>query len=896
MSAVVGIDLGTTNTVVAHVDGGKTIALADENGEQLIPSVVSFHPSGQVVVGRAAKERRLIDARNTVSSIKRLIGRTWGTDDVKRARERSPFELREGPGHAVLVVARGETYTLSEISAYVLRKAKAIAEATLGTTVDRAVITVPANFNDLQRAATKVAGRVAGLEVLRILNEPTAAALAYGYGRTTNERVAVYDFGGGTFDLTLLDLSGNVFEVLATAGDTFLGGDDIDMLLADRMCEAFLREHRYDPRSDPQVFERVRAGAEELKHALSAQTQASTELREVTFGPGGKALGLTFSMTRAELDRLVAPLVDRTFTVCRDAMSTARLTPRDFDQVILVGGSTRMPYIKQRVADFFGREPLSHVNPDEVVAMGAAIQAMALTTQDRRRTGAQLPIEVIEQQSDRPKVRTLGGLGEAAEQAQQAVRSPSTTRGIGRTTTLGTGAPAGPSPIAAPLPAAGRKPDERPPRTADFGPSPTIPLASEPAARQQPPARPPARPAPATLQATKPSMSSDARDAMARIEREAQASKPASPASPLEDSIMASLPLIGAGISRQQAQESLGIDLGLDITEPPGSVPTRPAFTFDQAPSPPPAPPKPFTPPETLSSQDLSVSEPLEPMLNLEPPARPQPPTRGGTLITQQPPARPAAQPQTPALNATQPLAAVQPPPAQQRPQPSAPLAHTLFPTGGQPFTAPVIQDLQPAPKPPVLIDVTPLSLSVETVGDYCDVVIKRNTAIPCDGTRVFVTAQNNQRVVRVRVAQGEHRRFHLNTVLGELELSGLRDAPRGQVEIAVTFEIDTDGMIQVRARDVATGNEARAAMKLLGAQDHADAAAARARQDGQQIVLACGRDTSATCRARPLRGVYDRRTANTPTGCQTVFSSRKRSIARNPSKLASPKRSGATA
>src|SRR5690606_33238676 len=217
--AVIGIDLGTTNTVVGAVRAGQASALAGSDGQVLIPSVVSFHPSGSVLVGQEAKARRKIDAKNTIYSVKRLIGRSWDSNEVRQARERFPFEMREGPGQAALVVARKESYTLPEISAFVLRKAKSLAEEALGSPVQRAVITVPANFNDLQRAATKVAGRVAGLEVMRILNEPTAAALAYGYGKASSERIAVYDFGGGTLDITLLDLSDNVFEVLATAGN-----------------------------------------------------------------------------------------------------------------------------------------------------------------------------------------------------------------------------------------------------------------------------------------------------------------------------------------------------------------------------------------------------------------------------------------------------------------------------------------------------------------------------------------------------------------------------------------------------------------------------------------------------------------------------------------------------
>src|SRR5580698_8376578 len=266
--SVVGIDLGTTNTVVACVRGGRVHVLGDEQGRRLLPSVVSFHPNGDILVGHSAKARRAIDAKNTIASVKRLLGRTWNSPELEKARKRSAFEIKEGPGQGPLVVARGKEYTLPEIGAFVLKRARELAETALGERVERAVITVPAHFNELQRAATKVAGRVAGLEVLRILNEPTAAALAYGLGKGTKERIAIYDFGGGTFDATLLDLNGNVFEVLATAGDPFLGGDDIDTAIAEVMCNAFLAQHRYDPRVDPQAFARLKSAAEQLKKDL----------------------------------------------------------------------------------------------------------------------------------------------------------------------------------------------------------------------------------------------------------------------------------------------------------------------------------------------------------------------------------------------------------------------------------------------------------------------------------------------------------------------------------------------------------------------------------------------------------------------------------------------------
>ncbi|HZU81861.1 MAG TPA: Hsp70 family protein, partial [Polyangiaceae bacterium] len=265
MALAVGIDLGTTNTVLAAVRDGVAATVCDPQGNRLIPSVVSFHPSGSTLVGHAALERRLLDAANTIYSIKRLLGRAWVSPEVQQAVPRLPFSLSEGATGGTVVTARGETYSLPEISAFVLRHAKAIAEAALGEPVERAVVTVPANFNDLQRAATKAAGRIAGLEVLRILNEPTAAALAYGPPEKPQERIAVYDLGGGTFDVTILDLAGNVFEVLSTAGDTALGGDDIDLVVAERMADDLLAKHRYDARSQPAAFGQLRVLAERMK-------------------------------------------------------------------------------------------------------------------------------------------------------------------------------------------------------------------------------------------------------------------------------------------------------------------------------------------------------------------------------------------------------------------------------------------------------------------------------------------------------------------------------------------------------------------------------------------------------------------------------------------------------
>jgi molecular chaperone DnaK len=557
--AVVGIDLGTTNTVVACVRSGRVHVLGDEQGRRLLPSVVSFHPNGDVLVGYPAKERRVVDAKNTIASVKRLIGRAWDSDEIRRARPRFPFEIKEGPGQGPLVVSRGQEYTLPEISAFVLKRAKQIAEQALGESVDRAVVTVPANFNELQRAATKVAGRVAGLDVMRIINEPTAAALAYGLGRASRERIAVYDFGGGTFDCTLLDLSGNVFEVLATAGDSFLGGDDLDLAVAERMSEAFLHAHRYDPRSDSQAFERLRVAGESIKIDLSTNERTNTKLREVAFGVGGAHLDLDFGMTRDELEMLATPLVERTFAVCQEALSIAKLPVTAFDKVLLVGGSTRIPLVRHRVEQFFGTPPLDRVNADEVVAIGAAIQAAALTEVARRRS---------------------------------------------------------------------------------------IPPPPVPALRK--------------------------------------------------------------------------------------SIPTAPPSGDDEI--------------------TIATHVPAE--------------------IAQLPKARP--------------------------PDP--------LPTAES-----------PAPPPPVLVDVTPRALVVETVGGWCDVVVQRNAKIPCERSRAFATSSDKQTAVHVRVAQGEDPVFRNNTFLGEVELLGLRPARRGEVTIQVRFEVDESGTLKVYATDVATGHEAHALLQLVG-------------------------------------------------------------------------------
>jgi molecular chaperone DnaK len=646
MGVAVGIDLGTTNTVVGVVRDGRALTLADEGGRRLIPSVVSFHPTGKVLVGDQAKERRMVDPQNTIYSVKRLIGRTWDME-----------ELVEGFKQGVAVVARGETYMLPEISAFVLRRAKAVAESALGETVDRAVITVPANFNDLQRAATKLAGKLAGLEVLRILNEPTAAALAYGQASGQAERIAVYDLGGGTFDVTLLDLSGNVFEVLATGGDTALGGDDIDQLIADQMAQFFLKTHRVDPRADPLARAALRARAEVLKLALSSKDEASVELNDVARGEGGVFISATFTMRRADLERISQPLIERTLDTCRFSIETIGLKPEEIQRVILVGGSTRMPLVVARVESYFKKPATGRVNPDEVVALGAAIQAAALTRAAR-----------------------------------------------------------------------------------------------------------------------------------------------------------------GRSIGPPEASPSL----------PPSLPPVLKPFK-----SPPPPPP-----PDDLSDEEgalrvPSVPPPLVPAefdAELELPRAPPLPTAG----KKPPPPPPRKLPGAPAQAPGPGLAG---PPVEPPPVESAQAARFALRTG--------VRSPSNRPEPtisrrpaPLLIDVTPISLGVETAGGFCDFLIGANTPVPCDRTRVFLTASDGQTSVVVKVAQGESQRFGENTLLGDLHLTGLVAAARGEVRVAVTFEIDVDGILNVRAKDEGSGRETKARLHMVGTQaDASEMQAMLARQTRQEIA-----------------------------------------------------------
>jgi molecular chaperone DnaK len=502
---VIGIDLGTTNSVVAVVLDGEVHVIPDEEGHNTQASMVAFAADGSLVVGNHARREAIVDPVHTVFSAKRLIGRHFDSPLVQAAIKQLPYKVVKGRNQVPQIEIRGERYGLPEISGMVLRRMKDIAESYLKRPVHkRAVVTVPANFDDTQRQMTKLSGELADLEVLRVINEPTAAALAYGYGRDVDARLAIYDFGGGTFDITLLTVAGAVFEVGSTAGDTFLGGDDFDDRLARYMALAFKQQNGREL-VDPIALNRLRHVAEKLKRELSRKDRAIVNVRELDRDDEKRPLDLRFQLDRRGFEERCQDIVQRTFLVCDEALREARMKATDLDGVVLVGGSTRIPLVREMVAGYFGQEPFTELNPDEVVAIGAAIQGAAL-----------------------------------------------------------------------------------------------------------------------------------AADAFA-------------------------------------------------------------------------------------------------------PDARPQ----------------------------------------------------------------------------PLLLDVTPMSLGVQTVGGFYEVLIQRNSSVPCEQSRIFTTTSDNQGSVRLRIFQGESRTVGDNTQIGEVELFGLRQAPRGEVQVEVVFEIDTDGLVMVTARDRETGVEQAARIDL---------------------------------------------------------------------------------
>jgi molecular chaperone DnaK len=377
MSKIIGIDLGTTNSCVAIMDGKAPKVIENAEGARTTPSVVAFLEDGERLVGQPAKRQAVTNPTNTLFAIKRLIGRSASDPVVTKDKDMVPYQIVKGPTGDAWVKAQDKDYSPQQVSAFILEKMKEAAEAHLGEKVEKAVITVPAYFNDAQRQATKDAGKIAGLEVLRIINEPTAAALAYGLEKADGKKIAVYDLGGGTFDVSILEIGDGVFEVKSTNGDTFLGGEDFDLRLVDYLADEFKKEQGVDLRKDKLALQRLKEEAEKAKKELSSVTQYEVNLPFISMNASGP-LHLNVKLSRAKLEALVEDLVARTIGPCEQALKDAGMKKSDIDEVVLVGGMTRMPKVAEAVKDFFGREPHKGVNPDEVVALGAAVQAGVL--------------------------------------------------------------------------------------------------------------------------------------------------------------------------------------------------------------------------------------------------------------------------------------------------------------------------------------------------------------------------------------------------------------------------------------------------------------------------------------------------------------------------------------
>jgi len=376
MGKVIGIDLGTTNSCVAVMEGKEPKVIENSEGERTTPSIIAF-ANGEKLVGQSAKRQSVTNPNNTIYAVKRLVGRTFGDPMVEKDQDMVPYKIVKADNGDAWVEAEGKKYSPSQISAFTLQKMKETAESYLGEKVTQAVITVPAYFNDAQRQATKDAGKIAGLEVLRIINEPTAAALAYGLDKSTNKTIAVYDLGGGTFDVSILEIADGVFEVKSTNGDTFLGGEDFDTRILEHLINTFKKESGINLRKDPLALQRLKEAAEKAKKELSSALTTDINLPYITADSSGPK-HLNIKLTRAELEKLVDDLIEKTVEPCRKALKDAGLKASDIQEVVLVGGMTRMPKVQEVVSKFFGREPHKGVNPDEVVALGAAVQGGVL--------------------------------------------------------------------------------------------------------------------------------------------------------------------------------------------------------------------------------------------------------------------------------------------------------------------------------------------------------------------------------------------------------------------------------------------------------------------------------------------------------------------------------------
>lgn len=799
---VLGIDLGTTNSVVAIADGDQSRVLVDLEARRMVPSVVSFTEDGQTLVGYDARDQRLVDAENTVYAVKRLIGRPYGSPEVARARERFGFDIVESKHGGSMVQVRQGRYALAEISAIVLRQLRRMAQADLGVPCDRAVITVPANFNELQRSATKAAGKVAGLDVLRILNEPTAAALAYGYGAESAEKVVVYDLGGGTFDVTVLELDKDVFEVLATAGDTFLGGEDLDGAIADVMSDAFQREHGSDPREDRQAFERLKAAAEWAKCQLSSTSMVELTVEDLLEGKG--PFDLQFRLTRAGLEEVVRPWLERSLKVCDEALATAKLSPTEVQSVVLVGGSTRMPLVHSMVEAYFGETPRSDIDPDLVVAQGAAIHGFAVGGGAAKgEAPGQTPLAKV-QLKRKTRAEARQKLASKRQTNVGAPRQPAFApeRAAQGPVSKGEPRPDRPAPIdpTAPPVLSSKVVEVRTPRTTldaeldDLVPPEDLSTDS-------------------TLDALAPPESWGDLDEF--LPTRAIVSKGTLPG--IDDPLADALPPPGRKKHIQSREPTAPFVLEKHAPKPEPAKPAALATPFEAPAEPGRAPAAPFeAPPEP----QRAMATPLEAL-----------PAAARALAT------PFDTPFAPTLDAAHPGAAPLAPTLDATPQPGRALATPFEPPepAAQPEYAQMVVPM-PEAAPPILMDVTPHSLGVETAGGYARQLIAKNAPVPTEQTRSFTTARDDQSQVAVRICQGESRVFAENQELGEVVLSDLPSKARGELHIEVAFILDADGTLAVEAKDAVSGRAQKIRIDLSGGLSEADIAGMRLRLEADDL------------------------------------------------------------
>jgi molecular chaperone DnaK len=659
-----------------------------------------------------------------------------------------PYRVKVSHDNIPSVLVRDREISLPEISALMLRHLKDMVLKTTGAEINEAVITVPANFNDVQRSSTKVAGRIAGFNVLRILNEPTAAALAYGFGGNKTERIAVYDFGGGTFDITIVELTGDIYEVLSTAGDTFLGGDDFDKLVVDDMLGSLRTEHRIDLRGDMVSLQRLRSVAEKIKCQLSVLDEVQATLREL--GGGKNAIDFNYKLTRPKFEKLVAPLVERSMRVCEEALRLAGIAHSSLDNVVLVGGTTRIPLVRSKVTQYFGMAPRTEINPDEVVAIGASIQAFSLTGEQLKRQAAPAPSERRAEPSPQPRPKSVAPASRTSDQASWSSLPP-VLEGYGDSEdlpqALGEGSPS------------------RGDRSSPAGQSPGAPFA-------QP-----------RLSLSGSGLLDLSDDAIDDFELD-----PAEPEGELAGefadfpmAVTAELPAVGKGSVDLPKPALRGLPAPSAV-EPP-SIPDHV---------------QPHRPRSAAANRAFIGSQGAAP-------SRSQADGRGTghefdtteLVVTRRNP--PPVTPQAP--------------PVQLRDEVQGAWPVAVEEPG---FSVPMTKMASSA----LLLDVTPRAIGVGTAGGFCDLCIERNAAIPVEQSRLFTTSTDQQAEVAIAVYQGESRRVEENTKLGEVQLRGIRPAPRGAIKIRVTFEINTDGILGVSARNEETGEAQSTRIVLSGGID----------------------------------------------------------------------------